>query len=477
MLNNKETSFNFDYCYLVYNGFTFRMLTSTDLLARLSKISKVCIICNDIRDESILKYSEKNNINIFEYKSKKNVFTSIILELRKYINEDLYKNKALMEKHVHKSENSSGVKRFLTYLSFFLFLLNRNTKILNPFFLLFEKLLLLDKRSYCLIKNIRPRNIISTYPVDLNEAQLLFACKKKNNVKKWIQLLSWDNITAKGRFLQLADEYIVWGDIMKEELISTYKIKKDKIHLCGVPHFDHHYSFKNSNFKIIDFLNSKNIIINNETIIIFYGLSTSRYSPTEIDLVYKLASDIEKNLYGENSLLILRPHPQSMNGIYSNEDWVNTLIFINKMFHKTYVDFPSVFNSNLTCSMDNNETVKLSAFLSISSVVLNTGSTLIIDAFCHHKPVIITAFDYKKNISEWYSAKRLLNFTHLKKIISLGEIPVAESYDHLLKLIDIYIKNDKIGKTTRDLALQYQCGIIDGKATERVVNTLIKKEK
>ena len=57
----------------------------------------------------------------------------------------------------------------------------------------------------------------------------------------------------------------------------------------------------------------------------------------------------------------------------------------------------------------------------------------------------MTPFDGNKEISYWNSARRMVDFPHLSKIISYGDVQVANSFDELDKMIELQLfkKNRK----------------------------------
>jgi len=77
------------------------------------------------------------------------------------------------------------------------------------------------------------------------EAKFLYAAKKKK-ATTLIHLLSWDNITSKGIFPVIPDQFILWGKVMYQELKEYYGTADEAVHICGVPHFDNHIRVKKS---------------------------------------------------------------------------------------------------------------------------------------------------------------------------------------------------------------------------------------
>src|SRR6266542_3294918 len=52
-------------------------------------------------------------------------------------------------------------------------------------------------------------------------------------------IFSWDNLTSKGRIAAPFDHYLVWSELMKEELLKYYPdVDTHRVHVVGTPQFD-----------------------------------------------------------------------------------------------------------------------------------------------------------------------------------------------------------------------------------------------
>ena len=465
-----------DFLYCVSHGFSFRMLTQTDLILRLSALGyKVGIISLSKNDSTIKSYCQINHISFIgiDYGNR---FLDKYMIYRKYLLENISKNVALMDKHKMYAKNFRKDK-FSFFLSRILYPLNRiifKLPFLRDFFQFIERYIFFSKKINTELNDYKIDNIISTYPVAPFEACILNSAKKLN-INTIIHLLSWDNITCKGIFPSLASYYIVWGDIMKNELIEYYKINSEKIKITGVPHFDL-YSKKNKgkNDKFLE-----NLGLNPKHPYLFFGMSSSRFSPNEIGVVEYIAKSIDKNCYGNDLQLIIRPHPQNIQIGTGMEDldWIDRLKALKS--EKVAIDFPDLINSDLKWTVERKDMVRLSHLISFASLSINSGSTITIDSLMCDTLPILTPFDGNKEISYWNSARRLVDFPHLSKIISYGDVQVANSFDELDKMIN-YNFSKKTEKKIKNNTVKQYCFKNDGNSTSRVIQSMIiinKKNK
>ncbi len=459
-----------DICYIVSHGFAARMVTQTNLLGLLANTGKrVAIIAPDKGDQNLKEYCKEKGVLLYEFRSESSFWTKEYNTARKYFLEDIKKNPALWEKHIYATKYNkachpwSHIRPRILILGYYLSQLfpdvrnwfkRRETKCLQSY----QAKRILDK--------INPKVLVSTYPVNFSEAMLLKAAKDRTATKSVIHLLSWDNITCKGHFPQLADEYIAWGEIMQEELMQYYNIPKEKIGICGIPHFDVHLE-TSQNPAPGPYLTG--LGMDPVRPYLFIGMSSPRFAPREIDIVEWMVEAIRKDTFGKDMQLVVRPHPQNVQGGMADESWLPRLRAIHG--NRVGVDFPDLVKSNMPWSMQNKDMIRLSHLLAGSTVCLNSGSTISIDTLICKRPVILTSFDAEAQLHYWQSARRLIDYTHLKKLVDLGGVSVAKSFAECKKLLQRYISDDNYNLDKRENTIRRQChNYINGSATMACVN-------
>src|SRR5690606_10916297 len=133
------------------------------------------------------------------------------------------------------------------------------------------------------------------YPVDALEASFLFAAKRLC-IRTVGHLMSWDNITSKGRFPVIPDVFISWGPIMTAEIQQYYGTPRDRIHECAVAHFDAHTRAGSAGPAAQPYL--------------FFGMGAEPRKasigsePREIDIVEWLAEAVRRGTFGERMRLV-----------------------------------------------------------------------------------------------------------------------------------------------------------------------------
>ncbi|MBL4708655.1 MAG: hypothetical protein JKY48_09485 [Flavobacteriales bacterium] len=460
-----------DFCYVISHGFAARMLLQTNLITKLTQQGySVALISPDATDENLLALAENNaNIKLVEWKTKASIWDDDYLHKRMYFLEDLSKNTALKEKFYNSlfySKSKHPWKRIRPLVYYGVYLLNKLFPIIRKSFLKGEKKHLKSEEAVAILKELQPKLLVATYPVSIIEAKIIHEAKE-NNIATLLHLLSWDNITCKGIFPAVADNYIAWGNIMSDELKEFYNIGDEQISICGVPHFDEHVRIREQGItgKLITELG-----LSKELPYLFIAMSSPRFAPKEIDIVEWLSAAVEQGVFGEKMQLIVRPHPQNVQTYMADNSWLKRLDRLTS--EKVAVSYPSLSQSKIRWSMKKTDMPQLSELIAGCTMCLNSGSTVSIDALMHNKPVLLTSFDGEAQIPYWNSARRLIDYPHLKKLIEEGGAVPVHSYSELKSKILSYIERPDHDLLKRRNALLKECYKDDGNSTKRVIESL-----
>lgn len=456
--------------YLISHGHTARGAFQTGLLSLLVKKGYgVIVLVKQDPEGELKKQVEAQGATIDYYTPPSNHKLGQIKVFRAYVNQNIRRNPTLWEKHQRRTidSNASWKRRFINTLYLYAGNAVRYTPLLKKIYVNWESRQYEDDRAVALLQKYKPDAVISTRPIDDMETFLLNAARRLV-ITRIMYILSWDNITAKGIFRELADHYLTWGPIMNEELKEYYNVQDKQIHLTGVTHFDVHREVQQSpnvGYWI------EELGLQQGKPYLFFTMSASYYAPNEIDIIEWLAQKVETDQYGEEMQLILRPHMHNFQEGFSDLSWKNRLLKLQS--NRVAIDFPDIDNSLLTWYSKKQDMLRLSNLLYGASICFNSGSTVAIESCIMDRPTIITLFDTEPQ-SEWKSVKRLKDYLHLKKLFDTGGVAVVESLSELDKYIMAYLKDPALNEENRQKAVKLECYKNDGKATERFVNHIKK---
>lgn len=458
-------------CYIVSHGFASRMILQTDLLGRLANRGiQLSLISPDAKDPVLSSYCNQYQIKLHSFHSNAWIWKSNYILYRSYFLEDIKSNPALYEKHyyeIHLANHKFKILKFIPYILICFYYIFNTFPQLRILYKRLENLFLNSGEATRLLKSIQPDLLVSTYPVNPQEGILLYNAKKER-IQTAIHLLSWDNITSKGHFFSMADHYLAWGPVMQAEFIEKYKIPTEKIFITGVPHFDLHTQTLDT--KSFDAVLNKFGLDANKPYIVF-GMSSPRFVPGEIDIVEFLAKKINENELGSEMQMLIRPHPQNVKGWMADKSWIERLHEITNDRIKLFL--PNLAESKLPWSMEHEDMFILSTLLSSCVVCINSCSTLSIDTLMAGKGNIAPMFDGERELDYWASARRLLDYNHIKKFVAAGGTQVALNYQSLLSEIKNFQKNPHYKIAERRNAIELECGHVLNNSTENVIQTLI----
>lgn len=433
----------------------------------VAKGHRIAVVSPNACEEYFQALCRKKGVDLYEAKPRVGLIRSAYGPARQYLFDDFRKNAALRAKHLNELRESphllfrwrARVGSWITYLA-------RRFGVIPKLASRLEHATLGGTETRALLRRIKPAILVSTYPVNWTEAEFLKAAHRLG-VMTVGQLLSWDNITCKGRFAVLPDRFITWGPVMTAELRAHYAVPAVAVDECGVAHFDAHINPRAREL-VPGLLQEMGLAP--AAPYLFFGMSARYFCPHEIDIVEWVAESVRANHFGPDLQLLIRPHPQNMKGSMADGTILERLKRL--IGPRVAIDYPQVVSEKLAWDLDVRDLERLAVLLEGCAVCLNSGSTLTIDAALHDKPVILTAFDGEADLPWWKSARRALDFPHLAKLLAFHGTAVARSYGELEQQVIAYLRDPGLHAQGRAVTRQQECGSCDGGASERIAGVL-----
>ncbi len=447
-----------DICYVVSHGFAARMILDSDIIPELLEQGlRVGILSPDANEPGMMERARAAGFVAAPTPAPRRLSAMMSLRLSRYLFEDVAGNPALYAKHLWDEHSRHWWDRAAARALLPVSKLARRMPALPRGASWLQTRILRQPELAARLRALAPSVLVSTYPMNALEASALLEAERAG-IRTVIQLLSWDNITSKGRFPVLADHYVSWGPVMSAELRTEYGVPSERISECGVPHFDRHVQLAPAR-PAHPYL--------------FFGMSSPVFAPREIAIVEWLAQQIETDRFGADMHFVVRPHPQNVQGAMGDASWLPRLERLRSA--RVAVDLPRVKESKLPWSMDARDLEHLAALIGGAAVTLNSGSTIAIDGLMHDKPVILTLFDADDTSLPWYrSARRVADYRHLQKLIQLGGVRVVNGYAALAAAIDAYLARPDLDAEQRARTRRAECGNPDGLASHRVAGVLAR---
>ena len=281
-------------------------------------------------------------------------------------------------------------------------------------------------------------------------APLVYAAQQKNT-KTAAFIFSWDNLASKGRMASDFDYYLVWSELMKQDLLRFYtSIKEEKIKVVGTPQF---VPYVMSEYKISkqDFISTFNLEAQLKTICFSCGdISTSKNDELYIETI---ANAIE-NKKIEPVNFIIRTSPAEDPVRF--ESLVNKFPFIKWNFPK-WEQVRANHQESWSQRIPTIEDIKqLRALLEYSDLNINMLSTMSLDFMLFDKPVINPVFGNSMN--GLYDDQRFLGYAHIQHLTNSQSTKIVKDKEQLIQSISGYL-NSNADSISRKNFIKQQVGV------------------
>jgi hypothetical protein len=295
---------------------------------------------------------------------------------------------------------------------------------------------------------------------------LLLHAGKSRGIPVVAAVMSWDNLTSKGLINPQPDCLLVWSDHMRQEAITLQGMPPGRIVETGAPLYD---IFANPGRFGSRFENLCHLGLDPERRLIVYGTNHAAFFPDEIEVVKHVAQWVEKETLGVPCQLWIRLHPQAVAGPYK----VLTDQYLNLASERVKVEFPPVRESNLLWDLPRSDIEHLVRLLRDADVVINTASTLAIDAAIFDRPVVCVAYDPAGDLPYEKSVRRYYDYTHMANVVRAESIQLATSPAELRQKIIDYLQRPDLDRAGRRRIVEQQFGRIDGGSGARLVDQIV----
>lgn len=289
---------------------------------------------------------------------------------------------------------------------------------------------------------------------------------KKLGIPAVAFIFSWDNLSSKGRIAAPFDCYLVWSDLMRQELMHYYPdVSSDRVIVVGTPQFDPYCDAKllwsrEEFFQRIGADPSRPLIC-------YSGGDRSIY-PAEERFVSILLELIEARRIKGWPQVVLRPSPVDEGSryaavraahpelIYSPPDWLHT--------------DPGNWTSVIPQRSDLQVLANLTQHADLN---VNLASTMTLDFAIHDKPVVNVAFDPilppPLGVPLWDLYYR---YEHYRPVVELGAARFARSSDELAEHVNAYLEDPSLDRENRRRFVELEVDGPVGQASVRIVDVL-----
>ncbi len=272
---------------------------------------------------------------------------------------------------------------------------------------------------------------------------------------------SWDNLTTAGFFPVKPDRITVWNETLQAEAVHIHGVPAERIRITGAPQHDAYAdpSFRSSRSEFFD---AQGLDPQKKLVVI--TTQTEGTVPHEAALASQIATALLERRGGVLQVL-LRLHQLDDPKRYADLEGMAG-ITIEQAGKRTSAYDDRDFDREAVCALVNT--------LHHADVVINTASSIAIDATANGTPVICVGFDAHGPTPGERTVRGLYDLTHLKNIVRSGGIEMAGSIDQLLDQVDGFLAHPNLLKEGRTRLIREQCYRIDGQSANRVADAILE---
>ena len=277
---------------------------------------------------------------------------------------------------------------------------------------------------------------------------------------------SWDNITAKGVVQILPSKLILHTTRMKRQAIKLVRMKEEDIVVTGPPDFDDYFRPPQiTREKFLEYLGipvSRRVILFTPFFDSFIGsaviiLNTLTQAlkegrlPSDVHILVRHRPGLKEIptsfIESHPNLTITYPCRNFFYGRRGKKeriiDWEFSTEDVNLLTHSIYY----------------------------CDVMINTVSTLTIDAAACDRPIIGIRFDADSQCRPEHSITKVMDLhDHYRELERTGGIRLVKSVEELIEAINLYLKHPELDRKGRGKIRQEQIEFFDGQNGKRVAD-------
>lgn len=279
-------------------------------------------------------------------------------------------------------------------------------------------------------------------------------------------IFSWDNLASKGRMLGTFNNFLVWSQLMKEELLYFYpNVKDENVQIVGTPQFEPYVLDKYKSTKE-EFLSQFGLDSTKK--IICYSCADVSIGPNDPLVIKVIAEAIRNNQIQFPAQLVVRTSPAEDDSRFKNiRDEFPEIIWNVPKWVLTRENHQESWSQRIPSYEDIKD---LRSLLEFSDLNINMCSTMSLDFMLFDKPVINTVFGNRDN--GLYDDQRFLNYDHFKKVVDSGAVTIAKNKLELISQINEALQNPKKRNSERKSLIEMQVSKLLSGTSKRITAIL-----
>ena len=230
---------------------------------------------------------------------------------------------------------------------------------------------------------------------------------RKISLKSLVAIDNWDNLTSKSVFVEKPDYLTVMGERCIEHAVDIHSIERSKVLPFGLPRFD---TYRNGGF------DSQKSNLHSTIEILYAGFSLPH---AEIAVVNYLWQGLKSHFPTHEIRLVYRPHPIPIPRI-DDVKAVTPGVVVTQHGKLERTNMPKMDEDYLQSMLN-------------ADVVIGAPTTMVFEAMLLDRPCIIDGTPDQFHRTN--AATSIRNFTHMKDLLTVANLPIANDVEEMLKLL------------------------------------------
>ncbi len=325
----------------------------------------------------------------------------------------------------------------------------------------------ITKEYINLLQEDKPSHLFFTHQRPPYLAPFLYA-GIQNKITSSTFIFSWDNLASKGRMLGTFDYFLVWSDLMKNELLYFYpNVKTENVKGVGTPQFEP-YVLKKYETTRENFINKFGLDANKKTIC--YSCADVSIGQNDPIVIQSIAEAIRNNNIEFPVQLIVRTSPAEGDSRFKTirVEYPEIIWNVPKWI-LTRENHVESWSQRIPSQED---IVDLRSLLENVDLNINMCSTMSLDFMLFDKPVINTVFGNLEN--RMYNDQRFLEYSHFKKVVDSGSVTIAKNAVELTTQINEALSKPEKRTLQRKELIALQISQDLKGTSERIAKTVAK---
>lgn len=325
----------------------------------------------------------------------------------------------------------------------------------------------ITRQYQTILRRDRPDHLFFTHQRPSYLAPFLYAAIS-SDIECSSFIFSWDNLASKGRMLGTFKYFLVWSELMKQEILTFYPdTKEENIFVVGTPQFEP-YVLERYAISKVDFLNRFGLDADKK--IICFSCADATIGANDPVVIRALAEAIRERKFSFDCQLLVRTSPA--------EDGKRFLPLKDE-FPEIKWNFPkweSVRSGHAEQWSQRipqfEDIVDLRSILEYCDLNINMCSTMSLDSMIFDKPVVNTVFGTPTN--GLYNDQRFLKYVHFKKVIDSGAVMIAKDAGELISAVNESLAKPQDRAEARHYMINLQISKPLEGTSKRIADTLAK---